>query len=120
MKSYTPQEQKANRKLWVAALRSGEYKQGKGYLCLNDCYCCMGVLCEVGGVDKVQTSERLTYAYNGESQYAPASAVAFVGLFSSRGDMPNSKPLTLMNDNGASFSQIADIIESEPPGLFTS
>lgn len=33
---------------WVAALRSGEYKQGRG--CMRnkfDAYCCAGVLCDV-------------------------------------------------------------------------
>lgn len=35
---------------WVAALRSGKYKQAKGTL--NDCgggYCCLGVLLDVSG-----------------------------------------------------------------------
>lgn len=30
---------------WIKALRSGKYKQGDtGYLCINDGYCCLGVL----------------------------------------------------------------------------
>jgi hypothetical protein len=29
---------------WVAALRSGEYKQTKGYLRNKKGYCCLGVL----------------------------------------------------------------------------
>ena len=33
---------------WVAALRSGRYKQGDGLLrSRNDEYCCLGVLCDV-------------------------------------------------------------------------
>lgn len=34
---------------WVAALRSGEYKQGKGVLHNQDTntYCCLGVLCDL-------------------------------------------------------------------------
>lgn len=41
---------------WVAALRSGDYKQGHGSLKLVDPktgenqYCCLGVLCEVMGI----------------------------------------------------------------------
>lgn len=31
---------------WVAALRSGNYKQGEEYLCYNGKYCCLGVLVE--------------------------------------------------------------------------
>lgn len=34
---------------WIAALRSGAYKQGKGRLRRGDSYCCLGVLCEVAG-----------------------------------------------------------------------
>lgn len=32
---------------WVKALRSGEYKQGFGYLCNEGNHCCLGVLCEI-------------------------------------------------------------------------
>lgn len=33
------------KKVWVAALRSGEYKQGRTQLCdANDRFCCLGVL----------------------------------------------------------------------------
>jgi hypothetical protein len=34
-------------KRWLAALRSGEYKQGHGRLRIDDLYCCLGVACEV-------------------------------------------------------------------------
>lgn len=37
---------------WVAALRSGQYKQGKGKLLANDgAMCCLGVLEAVCGTD---------------------------------------------------------------------
>lgn len=32
-----------NRQKWIKALRSGKYKQGKGYLHHADKYCCLGV-----------------------------------------------------------------------------
>lgn len=37
---------------WVAALRSGKYKQGKDFLYNKDedTYCCLGVACKVAGV----------------------------------------------------------------------
>lgn len=45
-------------KLWIAALRSGKYKQGKGSLKEGNKYCCLGVLCDLaikdGGGDKEQ------------------------------------------------------------------
>lgn len=32
---------------WVEALRSGEYKQGRGRFQSNEGYCCLGVACKV-------------------------------------------------------------------------
>lgn len=36
---------------WLKALRSGEYKQGRGQLCIQDRYCCLGVACVIAGHD---------------------------------------------------------------------
>lgn len=41
---------------WIEALRSGEYKQGQGRLVQSDDnyaknYCCLGVLCDVMGME---------------------------------------------------------------------
>lgn len=42
---------------WVAALRSGQYRQGKGRLCCEmgggSSYCCLGVLCEIAVQDGI-------------------------------------------------------------------
>ena len=48
--TYTPEQQKANRDKWVAALRSGEFEQTQEVLVLEDddgkkSYCCLGVAC---------------------------------------------------------------------------
>lgn len=32
---------------WVAALRSGDYEQGRSQLSYDGKYCCLGVLCEI-------------------------------------------------------------------------
>lgn len=38
---------------WIAALRSGDYKQGVSKLCSSsNQYCCLGVLCEVAEIPK--------------------------------------------------------------------
>lgn len=42
-----PKLPKGLKKRWVAALRSGKYKQGKGTLLAGGKYCCLGVLCEI-------------------------------------------------------------------------
>lgn len=37
---------------WVKALRSGEYKQGRGHLFQYETYCCLGVACHIAGVSE--------------------------------------------------------------------
>jgi hypothetical protein len=42
---------------WLAALRSGKYKQAKGALLLKDAegnksYCCLGVACDIQGIEE--------------------------------------------------------------------
>ena len=45
------------RNLWVEALRSGKYKQGKGRLRDGDTYCCLGVLCDLVAADNSDAYE---------------------------------------------------------------
>lgn len=35
------------KKLWLKALRSGDYKQGAGALRSDHSFCCLGVLCDL-------------------------------------------------------------------------
>lgn len=42
---------------WTAALRSGQYTQGRSYLCDGTNYCCLGVLAEEAGVEKLQSDD---------------------------------------------------------------
>lgn len=39
---------KTEKKKWVAALRSGKYKQGQKALLKDDKFCCLGVACAIG------------------------------------------------------------------------
>lgn len=47
------------KKKWVAALRSGDYKQGRNSLKQGKgdkaTYCCLGVLCEIEGLRRAPT-----------------------------------------------------------------
>jgi hypothetical protein len=122
-----------NQKLWVEALRSGEYKQGFGQLQIQDRYCCLGVLCRV--YEKVVGKP---VNKNGNLPHSclspPYEAVRnWAGLDNSygkfavtnfgeiHGDIFPISSLTELNDNlKFSFSQIADFIESEPEGLFVN
>lgn len=56
------------KKKWVAALRSGEYKQGKGTLYRenNDTHCCLGVACRIAGMenDTIAALDYIPIRYN--------------------------------------------------------
>ena len=129
-----------NAKKWVAALRSGEYRQGRGWLHLHtpedDSYCCLGVACDLysketgnggwrertehgavmfddgsaGGAWEPRKSGRLTNAVR-----------MWLGLSYEDGSFTASGhpgSLIALNDDGVTFEEIASIIESEPEGLF--
>lgn len=89
---------------WVAALRSGEYKQGKFSLC-NDAgeHCCLGVLHRVAGVDPLSNDETHVLWNTG---WSPQTRELL-----GKDDAHHLYPLTHQNDRGDSFSKIADYIE---------
>lgn len=108
------------KKLWIAALRSGKYKQTTYKLRKDDRFCCLGVLCDIHSKDTSSKwnhkDEEWSY---GKSAYAvlPSMVVKWAGL-------PDSNPyLTLesedmepqtasdLNDAGESFRVIATRIE---------
>lgn len=118
-----------NAKKWVAALRSGEFKQGKNELenNLSVEHCCLGVACRVAeqnGISLVidKTNLHGKTRFDGNGQLLPSSVRAWLCLASPNGKFTvassNIQSLTRLNDRGVSFSEIADLIESEPEGLF--
>jgi hypothetical protein len=121
----TPQEA---RKAWVEALRSGDYKQGEGVLRDGDGnYCCLGVACELAVKDGVEmdvyTPEDGSTLYDGQAIVCPRKVQDWLRLAERHGAhrdhvSRDTRYLTTLNDNGATFAEIADLIESEPKGLF--
>lgn len=108
-----------NQTKWLAALRSGEYQQGKQYLCREGRYCCLGVGCEVLGVPKTPYEDCV--AFNGSISTAPNMFRDLVGLRDFMGVATSGCTLTSLNDvDGKSFSEIADIIESDPSDYFVA
>lgn len=111
-----------NAKLWVKALRSGKFKQTKRALSKNGKYCCLGVACELAiqsGVKLSKDSDELKTSYDGETDYLPEVVQKWLGLTTSHGKMSTTGlSLADRNDDGARFKTIANIIESEPEGLF--
>ena len=106
-------------KKWVKALRSGEYHQGKGQLVDNqDNFCCLGVLCNIAPGDVrgnwSQDDCGCCWYMYGEDRVLPKKIMEWAGMSHDDGSMymdDTNICLMELNDYGASFDEIADIIE---------
>jgi hypothetical protein len=121
---------------WLAALRNPEAKQARGQLRKEDAMCCLGVLCEVvrklnptigrwqvnlfttnkpqGIADQVLAVKIMVKAGLKEQNPVIHLTSPEVGAFTSPNRvLGSSYSLAEINDNGANFAQIADIIERE-------
>ena len=136
---YTPEQQAANRRIWIEALRSGKYGQGTAGLRSLDQYCCLGVACEVSDLGNwenkgddydtfrlydgsLSRQERLNSVELVGEALPPPAVLRWLGLKTDQGqfrlESGVTEMLTSLNDNqGYTFEQIADVIESEPTGL---
>ena len=104
------------KKRWIKALRSGEYEQGRGQLCKDNKFCCLGVLYDI--------------EHDGDWIYDPLGREIVVdgdtyidGCWTTDGGNPFSYGQNLgigistlatlinMNDEDSSFSKIANWIE---------
>lgn len=111
---------------WVAALRSGEYKQGAGRLQDPQVgeFCCLGVLCDLAvkaGVQVSVTQVGYEVAYGGNTGSLPTPVQEWAGLDSPDPELAESyepddgnlypEEASSLNDSGMPFSQIADLID---------
>ena len=112
-------------KAWLDELRSGKYEQGTMELRSGNAYCCLGVACELyrlsygKGKWKENDSGSFLFSIGGERTggLLPVRVKDALGLTDINGHFDGGN-LARINDRGATFEEIADIIESEPPGLF--
>lgn len=68
---------------WVAALESGNYKQGHTHLRQDDYYCCLGIACEVFREElglRVDRDRDGCTRYNHQSVYLPYKVVQHLRL----------------------------------------
>lgn len=110
---------------WVEALRSGQYKQGTGYLRVrsepHDRFCCLGVLCALAETDEIialeGNGEDRCYSYGNRFAGLPNPVIEWAGLRTDHGDPvvieESRMTLAVHNDTGRSFVEIADAIEAQ-------
>lgn len=104
---------------WVAALRSGEYQQGRHILHGTGRFCCLGVLCDIYGLGET-TEQRIRQVTSSVCRvYNNPVLTEFAGLdkhvnVSEKGYELLEDVLINMNDmDFKSFEEIADYIEKE-------
>lgn len=84
---------------WIAALRSGEYQQGRGRLRTDDNrFCCLGVLCAVTGREFIEADSTTGYQQLIEATELPYRV--------------SNKCIDMNDISRCSFMEIADYIES--------
>ncbi len=116
------------RKALTTALRSGKYKQTTGMLQNQYGYCCLGVACAVfeeltGGELLKQELELNQHVLVGVSLLP--SVRDFYGFSGGSGEIhyteavPAWSLIDLNDDLSWTFEQIADLIDSNPQGLWT-
>ena len=106
------------KKKWIEALRSGKYKQGKNRLhrAEDNSYCCLGVLCEVAGFEKRESTDERGNAYKLPDgvTYTTSIPASFFGFRDDSENTPRDKVM-LYNDcedkRHKGFKAIATYIE---------
>jgi hypothetical protein len=103
---------------WLAALRSGEYNQGRRQLRTSDGnYCCIGVLCDISGLGEWVDDAGYGSNYKTEDGLSWATAPAVVRAWATRdGEDSDSvwDDLVGLNDlSSLSFEEIAMYIEED-------
>jgi hypothetical protein len=119
---------------WIAALRSGDYKQGRGWLRTDNYYCCLGVLCDLHSkanpdhrqswrpmcnyIDPLE-KEYIEYIYaygKSTTRLLPDDVQRWAGIGCSDPDIVVDNEaliLSQLNDRGYTFEQIAKHIEEQ-------
>ncbi len=120
------------KKEWVKALKSGKYKQGRRELKTKESeYCCLGVLCELHREthpdfcwkfpQRMPSGREVIYYGSNNPRGNIEYGILPIDVFNWAG-LPQSNPfvnkdtgetLASLNDGGATFDVIADIIETK-------
>lgn len=98
-------------KKWVKALRSGKYKQTDSALKDGAGHCCLGVLSSISPHKNNFTRMKPPSSEYDKNAALPCLIQKWAGMKNEVGQIDSDTCLASMNDNGASFEQIADFIE---------
>jgi hypothetical protein len=105
-KAYDPVEFKAK---WLKALRSGRYKQATGILRRRQdghpAYCCLGVACNLINPNVWRKQDNDYNEYDWGDTHGSSTELPFL-------KPTDGERLSVMNDNGGTFAEIADYIEA--------
>lgn len=118
-------QQKKRLKKFIAALRSGTYRQGKNSLHIksadgsSDTFCCLGVACQVALKNRVKLNVHEGFAtvdYDGQDGYLPDKLVDYYGLVHNDpvivdADGSRMTATTANDSNDYDFNTIADMFE---------
>ena len=117
MSNWTAEEQAEHRQQWIVALRSGNYKQGKGALRNSNEYCCLGVACDISslgewGDDREFSKQYIVSNNRPNAGNLPVTVMDWLGLCTQDGTIDSDNTLATMNDRGGkNFEDIANLIE---------
>ena len=93
------------RQQWIAALRSGKYRQCLGTLDTGEACCALGVACRLMSDQlEVLTLPNGVVFYNQSTKYPPAIVLEKLGL-------PDWRRVAYLNDTGCTFEEIANLVE---------
>lgn len=115
-----------NQRKWLKALESGRYERGRTWLKVERKgklkYCCLGVACEIAGVEW-QSNDGWRYSTSGCDSSLPESMIRWLGVFSQIGAVGHweidAPSMAAMNDQlDLSFKKIAARIRKRPGSYF--
>lgn len=103
------------KRAWIRALRSGKYARGEHALRTKRRYCCLGVLCDLyskatGTKWEKSAGNTASFKMCGALDYLPNEVMKWAGLASDNPKLDEGCAANY-NDDGASFKEIADLIQ---------
>lgn len=108
-----------NQERWLAALESGEFEQGRGYLCQNGRYCVIGVGCELFAMEDKRGYGTGIVFWRMDWAFATPSVIEALSLYNKVGISRDGRAsLASFNDTGKTFAEITAIIRSDPSMWF--